>query len=285
MKKIEKKYPITVSGAFIFNDKDELFLMKSPQWKDKYTCPGGKIELGESIESATKREVKEETNMDIEEIELLGVFDGLDLDKYFTKGHKHLIFINNKARVKKLKKIILNDEGTEYKWMSVNEWLSRDDLGKYTKQAIELYLKEKDEYEDMYKRALADYQNLLRQSNDDKIKFAKYANEQILLDLLPVFDNLKLAMKHSDEELKKNPWFAGVEHVTGQFNNVLESVGVSEIKPVNEKFDHNRMEAIEKDETKDKKKDGIVSREIKTGYKLKDKVISPALVAVFEYKK
>ena len=143
----------------------------------------------------------------------------------------------------------------------------------------------KDEYEDLYKRALADYQNLLRQSNEEKIKFAKYANEQMLLDLLPVFDNLKLAMKHSDKELKKNPWFMGVEHVTGQFKTVLDEVGVSELKTIDQKFDHACMESIEKDETSDKKKEGMVSREIKAGYRLKDKVIAPALVAVFEYKK
>ena len=280
----QKKYPLVVSGAFIFNDKDELFLMKSPQWNDKYVCPGGKIEIGESIEAATKRETKEETNIDIKEIELMGVLEGLDVDKHINKGYKHLIFLNNRARVKKAKKIVLNDEGTEYKWLSVSEWLGRDDLGKYTKEAIETFLIEKDEYEDMYKRALADYQNLLKQGAQEKQEFLKYANEQMIYELIPVFDNLKLAVKHADEDAQKNPWFAGVVHVTKQFEDVLSGVGLEELKADALKFDHDTMEAMEKEETNDKKKDNFVSKVMKPGYKLKDKIINHTKVVVYEYK-
>ena len=280
----QKKYPLVVTGAFIFNDKEELFLMKSPQWNDKYICPGGKIEIGESIEKATKREIKEETNIDIEKVELMGVLEGLDVDKYLNKGYKHLIFLNNKAKVKKAKKIVLNDEGTEYRWKSISEWLSRKDLGKYTKEAIETFLGEKDEYEDMYKRALADYQNLLKQGAQEKQEFLKYANEQMIYELIPIFDNLKLAVKHADEDAQKNPWFAGVVHVTKQFEDVLSGIGLVELKAEGLKFDHNTMEAMEKEGTDDKKKDDFVSRVMKPGYKLKDKIVNHAKVVVYEYK-
>ncbi len=285
MEKQDKKYPLVVTGAFIFNDKDELFLMKSPQWNNKYICPGGKVELGESIEKATKREIKEETNIDIKEIELMGVLEGLDVDKHINKGYKHLIFLNNRAKVKKAKKIVLNNEGTEYMWMKIAEWLRRDDLGKYTKEAIEEFLGEKDEYENMYRRALADYQNLLKQGVQEKQEFIKYANEQILYELIPVFDNLKLAVKHADKEAQKNPWFAGVVHVTKQFEDALTGIGLEELKAENLAFDHNTMEALEKEKTDDKKKDNIVARVIKPGYKLKDKIINHTKVVVYEYKK
>ncbi|MDA3840105.1 MAG: nucleotide exchange factor GrpE [Patescibacteria group bacterium] len=283
MEKQEKKYPLVVTGSFIFNDKDELFLMKSPQWKNKYICPGGKVEIGETIEQATKRETKEETNIDIKEIELLGVLEGLDVDKHLDKKYKHLIFLNNRAIVKNAKKIILNEEGTKYKWLRVSEWLVRDDLGKYTKEALDKFLGEKDEYKDMYKRALADYQNLLKQGAQEKQEFLKYANEQIVYDLIPVFDNLKLAIKHADEKAQENPWFAGVVHVTKQLEDVLSNIGLEELKAEGLKFDHNTMEALEKEETEDKKKDGFVSKIMKPGYKLKDKIINHTKVVVYEY--
>ena len=285
MKKQDKKYPLAVAGAFIFNDKEELFLMKSPKWNDKYVCPGGKIEIGESIEAAVKREVKEETNIDIKNIELMGVLEGLDLGKDYTKENKHLIFLNNKAKVKKAKKIVLNDEGTEYKWMKISDWLKSDDLERHTKIAIETFLIEKDEYEDMYKRALADYQNLLKQGAQEKQEFLKYANEQMIYELIPVFDNLKLAVKHADKDAQKNPWFAGVVHVTKQFEDVLSGVGLEELKAEGLKFDHDTMEAMEKEETDNKKKDDFVSSVMKSGYKLKDKVINHTKVVVYEYKK
>lgn len=285
MEKQEKKYPLVVTGAFIFNDKNELFLMKSPQWNNKYICPGGKIELGESIEKATKREVKEETNIDIEELEFLGILEGVDLGEEYTKEEKHLIFLNNRAKAKKIKKIVLNDEGIQYKWLSILEWLEKDNLAKYTREAIVKFLGEKDEYEGMYKRALADYQNLIKQKAKEKEEFIKYANEQMIYELIPVYDNLKLAISHADAEAQKNPWFTGVVHVTKQFEDVLSGVGLEELKALEMKFDHSTMEAIDKEATDEKEKDGLVFKVVKPGYKLKDKIISHTKVVVYEYSK
>ena len=65
----EKKYPEPTCGALIFNPVGKIFLMKSRKWRDKYVMPGGHIELGEKIEDALKREIKEETGLDIFDIE------------------------------------------------------------------------------------------------------------------------------------------------------------------------------------------------------------------------
>jgi len=66
-----QKYPEPTVGALIFNSKDQLFLMKSHKWRDNYVVPGGHIELGETLKDALIREVKEETNLDIYDIEFL----------------------------------------------------------------------------------------------------------------------------------------------------------------------------------------------------------------------
>lgn len=142
-----------------------------------------------------------------------------------------------------------------------------------------------EELDHKYKLALADYQNLLKQTAKEKQEFAKYANEQLIQEMLPVYDNLKISLDHAGEEITGNGWAEGIKHVIRQFAQVLENMGVKEIKTVGEKLDHNTMEAIEKEVTDDKKKDDIVVREVMAGYKLQGKTMRAARVVVYEYKK
>jgi molecular chaperone GrpE (heat shock protein) len=283
----EKKYPKVIVGAFIFNDKDELFLMKGTKWHGKYIVPGGKVEMNETIEDALKREVKEETNLDIEDIKLIGLTDGLGLDKAYTKEDNHFVFVDNKAFAKDIKNIKLNDEASEYKWLKLDEWLKKDKakFGPYIYHILEKLKDGEENFEHKYKKALADYQNLLKRTAVEKQEFVKYANEQFLYEILPVYDNLKLAVAHANVGANKtDAVIEGVKYVLGQFKNILENFGVKEIKTVGEKFDHNTMEAIEKKETDDEEKDGMVESEVMPGYVLGERVIRAARVVVFEVK-
>jgi len=124
--------------------------------------------------------------------------------------------------------------------------------------------------EGKYKRALADYQNLLKTTAQEKQDFAKYANEQLILEIIPVYDHLKMALEHSDEK-NHDQWLEGVKHVLNQFKNILESIGVEEIKTEGEKFDPEKMEAMEGQGEK-------VEKEVKPGYIYNGKVIVPARV-------
>ncbi|MFA5109080.1 MAG: nucleotide exchange factor GrpE [Patescibacteria group bacterium] len=127
--------------------------------------------------------------------------------------------------------------------------------------------------EHKYLRALADYQNLLKQTAKDREEFVKYAVSDFLQDIIPVYDHLKLSLSGLSEEEAKSPWAVGVRHVLKQFKDILASRGVEEIKTVGEKFDHDLMEAIDgKGET--------VMQEIMPGYKLNGKVIRHAKVIV-----
>lgn len=132
-----------------------------------------------------------------------------------------------------------------------------------------------DSWENKYLRALADYQNLIKQNAKDRQEFIKYAVNDFLHDLLPVYDHLKMSLVGISEEAAKNPWAQGVIHVLKQFKDVLAAQGIEEIKAIGEKFNHETMEAV----------DGsgeIVKQEIMTGYKLNGKVIRPAKVVVSE---
>lgn len=142
----------------------------------------------------------------------------------------------------------------------------------------------KDELKEMehkYKKALADYQNLLKRTAIEKEEYVKYANEQILHEILPVYDNLKLAVAHANGG-ENGAVIEGVRHVLSQFKNILENFGIQEIKTVGEKFDHYTMEAVEKKKTENEEKDGTVESELMSGYRLGERVIRAARVAVYE---
>lgn len=143
--------------------------------------------------------------------------------------------------------------------------------------------KENQELEHKYKLALADYQNLLRQTTKERRDAILYANESLILDLLPVYDNLKLSLKHSGGEGNES-WLTGLQHIIQQFKKVLEDNSVQEIKTENETFNPITMEAVENRQTADKKLDGVVAEELKSGYQLNEKIITPARVAVYSLK-
>lgn len=139
---------------------------------------------------------------------------------------------------------------------------------------IEKLKKEKVEIELAHKRALADYQNLIKNSSIEKVEFFKYSLEKFLLEILPIFDNLKMAISTLNESEQNSPWVEGIKYVIKQFREVFLENGVKEIKTVGEKFDYNKMEAV--------KGDGdIIKKEIRPGYLLNEKVIIPAKVVLF----
>jgi molecular chaperone GrpE len=132
-----------------------------------------------------------------------------------------------------------------------------------------------------YLRALADYQNLIKQTAREKGEFVKYANEGLLIDLLPVYDHLKMSLDHANATDK---WLEGVKHVLGQFKKVLSEAGVLAIETNGQPFDHNLMEAVANEDTDEESQDGLVAKELKAGYTLNGKVVIPARVTVFKLK-
>lgn len=137
------------------------------------------------------------------------------------------------------------------------------------------------ELDHKYKLALADYQNLVRQSAKERRDTILYANEALILELLPVYDNLKLSVKHSGGQGNES-WLTGVTHVIQQFKKVLEEAGVKEITTVGQTFDPVTMEAVENREATEEAQENTVAEELKGGYLLNEKVITPARVAVYK---
>lgn len=138
-----------------------------------------------------------------------------------------------------------------------------------------------EDFEHKYKLALADYQNLLKQTAKDRRDSILYANQALILEMLPVYDNLKLSVKHGGEE-SSNQWLSGITYVIAQFKKALEDAGVKEVLTAGQPFDPATMEAVENRPTEDKKIDGQVAEELKGGYLLNEKVLIPARVAVYK---
>lgn len=135
--------------------------------------------------------------------------------------------------------------------------------------------------QDKYLRSLADYQNLLKQSGREKAEVIRYANQSLLGDILPVYNNLKLALEHSGDNT--GSWIEGVKLVTKQFKDALAGAGVAEIETAGKVYDHNLMDALSEEPTGDQSLDGRIAREAAAGYTLNGRVLVPAKVTVYKY--
>ena len=134
---VKQKHPEPTVGALIFNPAGRIFLMKSYKWRNKYVIPGGHIELGEKVEEALKREVKEETGLDIYDIEFI-CFQEFVFDEAFWKK-RHFIFLDFACKTNSTE-VKLNSEGQEFVWVTLEEGLKLD-IEPYTRKTIKEYLK------------------------------------------------------------------------------------------------------------------------------------------------
>jgi len=132
-----QQYPEPTVGALIFNAEGKLFLMRSHKWKGKWVVPGGHIELGERMEDALRREVKEETNLEIRDLEFL-CFQEFIYDERFWK-RCHFIFFDYACRTDSTE-VKLNEEAEEYLWVTLDEALTLP-VEHYTAVAIGEYLR------------------------------------------------------------------------------------------------------------------------------------------------
>ena len=132
----EQIFPEPTVGAFIFNPSGELLLLSSHKWPGKYVVPGGHIELSESIESALIRETKEETGLDVYDIEFIN-FQQFIYDPSFWKP-RHFIFFDYACKTDSTE-VQLNDEAQEHVWVALDAAIQLP-LDVYTRTSIEILL-------------------------------------------------------------------------------------------------------------------------------------------------
>jgi molecular chaperone GrpE len=136
---------------------------------------------------------------------------------------------------------------------------------------------------DGWQRARAELVNKDKQIQSEKVEIYKQASANILEELIPVLDGYEIARKNKDawEKVEAN-WRVGIEYIFQQFSTVTENAGLKKVDPKQgEKFDVNKMHAIEEVETDEASKDHTVSEVIQSGYELNGKLLREAKVKIF----
>ncbi len=140
-------------------------------------------------------------------------------------------------------------------------------------------LKEAEQNRDTAQRAQAEMVNYRKRADEERISLQQYSNSRLIIKLLPVLDELGLAIDHADQNESSNPWLEGVRLIQRKASNLLESEGVSQIEAIGVQFDPLEHEAIGTEETT-KCPSGHVAEVVRNGYRLHDRVIQPAQVIV-----
>ncbi len=122
--------------------------------------------------------------------------------------------------------------------------------------------------EEQLKRAVADYRNLENRNREEKLEFIKFANRALLEQLLPAFDTLFLAEKHTEDQNVK----LTVRHII----EVLKSAGIEKVETIGQNYNPTTMEVVEVVEGA---RDEVIE-ETQPGFSLNGKVIRPARVKV-----
>jgi ADP-ribose pyrophosphatase YjhB (NUDIX family) len=131
---------VTVGGLVVAPD-GELLIVKSHKWSDTYTVPGGKVEFGETLEHAFKREIREETGLEIVDIQFAQIVESI-FSKEFWKKNAHFVmhdYIGKLAPGCRKSDVVLNDEAQSYVWSPPQDALNLN-LSQETVLLIQWYL-------------------------------------------------------------------------------------------------------------------------------------------------
>jgi phosphoglycolate phosphatase-like HAD superfamily hydrolase/ADP-ribose pyrophosphatase YjhB (NUDIX family) len=135
LKKFEESHPpIPTVGALIFNDDGLVLMVRTHKWSDRWGIPGGKIKWGEASDDALRRELKEETNLDITDIRFVLVQDCIHSKEFYRDAH--FVLLNYTCRAVGKTEVKLNDEAQKFRWATVPEALQMP-VNKPTKNLLE----------------------------------------------------------------------------------------------------------------------------------------------------
>ena len=133
-----------------------------------------------------------------------------------------------------------------------------------------------DKYLANWQRAEADFSNYKKRIEQEKNETTSYANWALIFNLLPVLDDMERAIASLPPKLAKLTWVDGILLIHRKLKGFLESQGLTEIEAIGKPFDPSIHEAVAQTDGKE----GMVINEIQKGYKLKGKLLRPALVVV-----
>lgn len=132
---------------------------------------------------------------------------------------------------------------------------------------------------DQLLRTLADFDNFRKRTRRELSDAERRGRDDVLKELLPVFDNLDRAGAHAETATDVKALADGLSLVLRQFTDTLAKLGIERVPAVGHPFDPSMHEAVQQMETSDFEP-GTIAAEVQAGYKTAEKLIRPALVVV-----
>src|SRR5438445_3882 len=106
--------PVATVGALIFNAAGQVLMIRTRKWSHLWGIPGGKIKTGERAAEALRREIKEETNLDIDGIRFVLAQDCIHSKEFYRDAH--FVLLNYTCRCLGRPQVRLNEEAEEFRW-------------------------------------------------------------------------------------------------------------------------------------------------------------------------
>ena len=164
-----------------------------------------------------------------------------------------------------------------------NENVENQEAEKSTEETSEDKIKkleaELQEWKNSYTRKLAEFQNFAKRKENEVAEMRKYASEGIIVKLLDNIDNLERAVDASKESQNFDSLIEGVNMILNNLKNLLTEEGVEEIEAAGKEYDPYEHKAMIT-ENKEELDDNVVVQVFQKGYKMKGKVVRPAMVTV-----
>jgi phosphoglycolate phosphatase-like HAD superfamily hydrolase/ADP-ribose pyrophosphatase YjhB (NUDIX family) len=107
--------PVATVGGLISNADGEVLLVRTQKWSNLWGIPGGKIKFGERSVDALRRELREETGLEVEDIRFVMVQDCIRSREFYREAH--FLLLNYSCRIAGTPRVVLNDEAQEFRWV------------------------------------------------------------------------------------------------------------------------------------------------------------------------
>lgn len=195
-------------------------------------------------------------------------------------GNKEDIEKNIEINDENVDKNVVSEENTENASAKADNSADEMTAEPTIEEQLEAAKKEVEQYKDKYLRAVAEFDNYRKRTLKEKAELILNGSEKAIAAVLPILDDMERAIANGKKTEDLNVLREGMSLIYTKFQKVLESIGVKEIETADADFDTDVHEAIAMVPGMGDDKKGKVLDCVQKGYKLNDKVIRHAKVAV-----
>jgi molecular chaperone GrpE len=132
---------------------------------------------------------------------------------------------------------------------------------------------------DLYMRTYAEMENIRKRGIREREELAKYANESLIKEILPVIDNLDKAISHAQNDENSSALLEGLELTRDGLMKVLQKAGLNEVEALGKPFDPSFHESVSQ-QIDDTVAPGHVITELQKGYLLNGRLVRPSMVVI-----